>query len=99
MNNSTITKNDSSVFLSFRVKPDERELFKILTKIKGVSSSEMIAILIKQEFNNNLKPSEIRKLPTEIQEKYWQIQSEIAKEIFAKHSELNDLPMISDGIE
>lgn len=98
-NQINMNESQDTVFLSFSVKPQERERFKLLSKVRNLSASELIVQLINQEFDKQLKPSEIRKLPEDLQSFYWNQQAILAKKILTKHKELNDLPFIADGIE
>jgi hypothetical protein len=87
------------VFLSFRVKSEDKERFNLLSVIKGKTGVKMILDYVNSELMKPLKPSQIRKMPKEMQEKIWSEQSKLASAIFKKHEELNDFPDIVEDIK
>ena len=62
-------KNNKSekVFLSFRIKREQKEKFKLLAKIKGKTGVDLIMDYVNNELKKPLSPSQIRKLPESIQ--------------------------------
>jgi hypothetical protein len=96
--NQKETKLDQ-VFLSFRIKKEQKERFKLLSLIKGKSGVDLIMDYVNSELRQPLNAKQIRKMPKEFQEKIWKEQSNTAIEIFQKHKNLNDIPDTVDDIE